>query len=172
MKIFFDLTLQSLEFSDLDPNDELFKIVIELILLDKAKVVYAPREVFFAYGRPALLDCHYHANPPLTNLRWMKDGYLFDPYNVQGVFYRRNGSLYFSRVDESHNGQYACTPYNDLGTAGASPNINVVVRRPPVFTVKPHNLYLKKLGETVDMHCDAIDGDGVHKPIIKWSRVS
>ncbi|XP_044733177.1 protein borderless isoform X2 [Chrysoperla carnea] len=136
----------------------------------KAKVVYAPREVFFAYGRPALLDCHYHANPPLTNLRWMKDGYLFDPYNVQGVFYRRNGSLYFSRVDESHNGQYACTPYNDLGTAGPSPNINVVVRRPPVFTVKPHNLYLKKLGETVDMHCDAIDGDGVHKPIIKWSR--
>lgn len=65
---------------------------------DKAKVLYAPREVFMPKGRPGMLDCHFRANPPLTSLRWDKDGFLFDPYNVKGVYYRRNGSLYFKEV--------------------------------------------------------------------------
>lgn len=94
-------------------------------IADKAKVIYAPREVYLPYGKPALLDCHFRANPPLMNLRWEKDGFLFDPYNVQGVFYRRNGSLYFSKVDETHSGSYTCTPYNELGTDGPSPSITV-----------------------------------------------
>lgn len=50
---------------------------------DKAKVIYAPTEIYLPYGRPATLDCHFRSNPPLTNLRWEKDGFLFDPYNVQ-----------------------------------------------------------------------------------------
>ncbi|ENN71392.1 hypothetical protein YQE_11896, partial [Dendroctonus ponderosae] len=124
----------------------------------KAKVVYAPPELHLPYGRPAMIDCHYRANPPLTNLRWEKDGFLFDPYNVQGVFYRKNGSLYLSQVDESHAGSYTCTPYNDLGT------------KAPIFTVTPHNLYLRKLGETIEIPCDARDGNNGHSPIIVWSK--
>lgn len=50
---------------------------------DKAKVIYAPPEVYLPFGQQAILDCHFRANPPLTNLRWEKDGFLFDPYNVQ-----------------------------------------------------------------------------------------
>lgn len=46
-------------------------------------MVYAPKEIYLPYGRPAVLDCHFRSNPPLTNLRWEKDGFLFDPYNVQ-----------------------------------------------------------------------------------------
>lgn len=65
---------------------------------DKAKVVYSPKEQYLPYGKPASLDCHFSANPPLTNLRWEKDGFLFDPYNVPGVFYSRNGSLLFNQV--------------------------------------------------------------------------
>lgn len=83
--------------------------------LDKAKVVYAPKEMFFAYGHQAILDCHFRSNPPLTNLRWEKDGFLFDPYNVKDVFYKRNGSLFFSQVNDLHGGKYSCTPYNELG---------------------------------------------------------
>lgn len=85
-------------------------------MTDKAKVVYAPREAYLPLGKPAVLDCHFRSNPPLTNLRWEKDGFLFDPYNVPGVFYRRNGSLFFSKVEEQHAGHYTCTPYNELGT--------------------------------------------------------
>lgn len=61
-------------------------------------MVYAPEERYLPLGKPASLDCHFSANPPLTNLRWEKDGFLFDPYNVPGVFYSRNGSLLFNRV--------------------------------------------------------------------------
>ncbi|CAK1549311.1 unnamed protein product [Leptosia nina] len=64
----------------------------------KAKVVYSPKERYLGYGQPASLDCHFSANPPLTNLRWEKDGFLFDPYNVPGVFYSRNGSLLFNKA--------------------------------------------------------------------------
>lgn len=123
------------------------------------------------YGRSAVLDCHFRANPPLTNLRWEKDGFLFDPYNVQGVFYRRNGSLYFNKVDESHNGHYTCTPYNDLGTDGASPSVHVIVQRPPVFVIAPNNMYLTKLGESLEMPCDARDSDTDHRPFVHWYKV-
>ncbi|XP_057335997.1 protein borderless isoform X2 [Microplitis mediator] len=136
----------------------------------KAKVIYAPREVFLPYGKPALLDCHFRANPPLTNLRWEKDGFLFDPYNVPGVFYRRNGSLYFSKVDETHSGSYSCTPYNELGTEGPSPSISVVVQRPPIFTVTPQRLYMRKLGESLEIPCDARDGDQSQPPTIVWFK--
>lgn len=74
------------------------KKILKKLFPDKAKVLYAPREVFMPIGRPGLLDCHFRANPPLTNLRWDKDGFLFDPYNVKGVYFRRNGSLYFKEV--------------------------------------------------------------------------
>lgn len=136
----------------------------------KAKVIYAPPEVYLPYGQPAVLDCHFRSNPPLKNLRWEKDGFLYDPYNVQGVFYKRNGSLFFSKVDESHAGRYTCTPYNELGTEGPSPLITVIVQRPPIFTMKPKPIYIHKLGEDAEMACDAIDRDGTHRPSIVWTR--
>lgn len=88
----------------------------------------------------------------------------------QGVFYKRNGSLFFSTVDESHNGRYSCTPYNDLGTDGPSPLIQVIVQRPPQFTLKPKPIYMTKLGEAITMACDATDRDGSHRALIQWTR--
>jgi hypothetical protein len=76
------------------------------------------------------------------------------------------------KVDESHSGRYTCTPFNDLGTQGPSPPILVTVQRPPIFVVTPHNLYLRKLGETIEMPCDARDGENEHKPIIVWYKVT
>ncbi|XP_076655189.1 borderless isoform X2 [Halictus rubicundus] len=136
----------------------------------KAKVIYAPREVYLAYGKPALLDCHFRANPPMTNLRWEKDGFLFDPYNVQGVFYRRNGSLSFLKVDDTHSGSYTCTPYNELGTEGPSPTISVIVQSPPVFTLTPQPVYLRKLGDSLEMPCAATDKNESHQPSIVWYK--
>ncbi|XP_058817731.1 protein borderless isoform X2 [Topomyia yanbarensis] len=136
----------------------------------KAKVVYAPKEVYLPFGEPAVLDCHFRSNPPLTNLRWEKDGFLFDPYNVQGVFYKRNGSIYFEKVDDSHAGRYSCTPYNDLGSDGPSPIINVIVQRPPNIILRPKLLYVTKIGGTVEMQCDARDRDGYHTPPINWIK--
>lgn len=63
-----------------------------------AMVVHTDREMFLPYGKPAMLNCHFRANPPMTKVRWDKDGFLFDPPNVQGVFYNKNGSLFFEKV--------------------------------------------------------------------------
>lgn len=64
----------------------------------KAKVIYAPRRVYLSFGKPGRLECYYRANPEITKIRWEKDGFLFDAYNVPGVFSRKNGSLYFNKV--------------------------------------------------------------------------
>ncbi|XP_063709188.1 protein borderless [Culicoides brevitarsis] len=137
----------------------------------KAKVIYSPSEVYFPYGRPGILDCHFRSNPPLTNLRWEKDGFLFDPYNVQGVFYKRNGSLFFNNITEEHAGRYTCTPYNSLGTQGSSKIIHVIVQSPPTFSVRPKQIYITKLGEEVELHCAATDPANEHfQPHVEWIR--
>ncbi|XP_075224945.1 borderless isoform X2 [Lycorma delicatula] len=157
-------------FPNRTPSTRLNGTWFHLTVDDKAKIVFSPQEKYLPYGRPAILDCHFRANPPLTKLRWEKDGFLFDPFNVQGVFYRRNGSLYFSKVDESHGGDYVCTPFNELGTEGPSPPIHVIIQRPPVFTLTPQNLYLRKKGDSLEIPCDALDGDGTHRPTIHWFK--
>ena len=94
-------------------------------------------------------------------------------FQLQGVYYKtNNGSLYFAKVVESVGGRYTCEPYNELGSDGPSPVINVIVQRPPVFTLQPKPIYIHKLGDTVRFRCDAIDRDGYHRPTIVWSRVS
>ncbi|CAG2065687.1 unnamed protein product, partial [Timema podura] len=89
---------------------------------------------------------------------------------LNGVFYSRNGSLFFSKVEEIHSGHYTCTPFNDLGTEGPSAAMTVIVQKAPVFTITPNNLYLKKLGDTLEMPCDAVDGTKDHRPTIVWFK--
>ncbi|XP_052739432.1 protein borderless [Bicyclus anynana] len=133
-----------------------------------ARVTHAPAERLLAHGRPASLDCHFSANPPLTNLRWEKDGFLFDPYNVPGVFYSRNGSLLFNRVDESHAGEYSCTPYNALGSAGASRGVRVRVLRPPALAAAPPPLLLARAGAAAVLPCAPRAQEPA--PAVRWSR--
>lgn len=61
------------------------QMFLKLYNIDKAKVVYAPKEVYFPFGQPATLNCHFRSNPALLSLRWEKDGFLFDSYNVQVI---------------------------------------------------------------------------------------
>ena len=76
------------------------------------------------------------------------------------------------QVDDSHAGEYSCTPYNDLGTNGPSPRMQVIVQKAPVFTLIPHMLYIRKVGETVIMPCDALEGEGIERPAISWHKVN
>jgi hypothetical protein len=50
--------------------------------------------------------------------------------------------------------------------------MEVLVRKPPVFTSEPDSMYQRKVGETVEMHCDAQETEGTQKPTIQWQRVS
>lgn len=50
--------------------------------------------------------------------------------------------------------------------------MEVLVRKPPTFTVEPESHYQRKVGESVDMYCDAQEAEGTQKPKIEWQRVS
>lgn len=75
-------------------------------------------------------------------------------------------------MNQNHEGRYTCTPYNAQGTQGSSGPMEVLVRKPPVFTIEPDSMYQRKVGETVEMHCDAQETEGTQKPTIQWQRVS
>lgn len=81
-----------------------------------------------------------------------------------------NGSLLFTRVNQNHQGRYTCTPYNAQGTQGSSGPMEVLVRKPPVFTLEPEAMYQRKVGEAVEMHCDAQEAEGTQKPTTQWQR--
>jgi immunoglobulin superfamily member 9B len=48
--------------------------------------------------------------------------------------------------------------------------MEVLVRKPPVFTLEPDPMYQRKVGESVEMHCDALEAEGTQKPNIQWQR--
>lgn len=81
-----------------------------------------------------------------------------------------NGSLLFTRVNQNHQGRYTCTPYNAQGTQGSSGTMEVLVRKPPAFVIEPEPLYQRKVGESVEMHCDAQEAEGTQRPNIQWQR--
>lgn len=48
--------------------------------------------------------------------------------------------------------------------------MEVLVRKPPVFTLEPEAMYQRKVSESVEMHCDAQEAEGTQKPSIQWQR--
>lgn len=73
-------------------------------------------------------------------------------------------------MDESHEGEYSCTPYNALGTEGASPRVRVRVLRPPSLRLRPAPLYLARLGQVLALPCAAAKPHEHSE--LRWSRVS
>lgn len=49
--------------------------------------------------------------------------------------------------------------------------MEVMVKKPPEFTMEPEPMYQRKVGETVEMKCDAQETEeGTQKPNISWIR--
>ncbi|KAL0267074.1 UNVERIFIED_CONTAM: hypothetical protein PYX00_009440 [Menopon gallinae] len=135
-----------------------------------AKVTFTPTVQYLPFRLAGVVQCFIKANPPLQYVTWTKDKRLLEPYQTKDIVIMNNGSLLFTRVNQNHQGRYTCTPYNAQGTQGSSGAMEVLVRKPPVFTVEPESLYQRKVGETVEMHCDAQEAEGTQKPTIQWQR--
>ncbi|KAF4526583.1 hypothetical protein B566_EDAN015695 [Ephemera danica] len=135
-----------------------------------AKVTFTPTIQYLPFRLAGVVQCYIKANPPLQYVTWTKDKRLLEPYQTKDIVIMNNGSLLFTRVNESHQGRYTCTPYNAQGTQGSSGPMEVLVRKPPVFTIEPENLYQRKVGETVEMVCEALEAEGTQKPSIQWQR--
>ncbi|XP_067210689.1 protein turtle isoform X2 [Linepithema humile] len=135
-----------------------------------AKVTFTPTVQYLPFRLAGVVQCYIKANPPLQYVTWTKDKRLLEPYQTKDIVIMNNGSLLFTRVNENHQGRYTCTPYNAQGTQGSSGPMEVLVRNPPVFILEPESVYTKKVGETVEMHCDAQEAEGTQKPTIQWHR--
>ncbi|XP_030745783.1 protein turtle isoform X3 [Sitophilus oryzae] len=135
-----------------------------------AKVTFTPTIQYLPFRLAGVVQCHIKANPPLQYVTWTKDKRLLEPYQTKEVVIMNNGSLLFTRVNENHQGRYTCTPYNAQGTQGSSGQMEVLVRKPPTFTIEPEAMYQRKVGETVEMACDAAEAEGTQKPTIQWQR--
>ncbi|KQS70080.1 uncharacterized protein Dere_GG24990, isoform F [Drosophila erecta] len=135
-----------------------------------AKVTFTPTVQYLPFRLAGVVQCYIKSSPQLQYVTWTKDNHLLEPYQMKDIVVMANGSLLFTRVSIEHQGQYACTPYNVQGTAGASGVMDVLVRKPPAFTVEPETLYQRKVGDSVEMHCDALEAEGTERPTIKWQR--
>ncbi|GBP55579.1 Protein turtle [Eumeta japonica] len=135
-----------------------------------AKVTFTPTVQYLPFRLAGVVQCYIKANPPLQYVTWTKDKRLLEPYQTKDIVIMNNGSLLFTRVNQNHQGRYTCTPYNAQGTQGSSGPMEVLVRKPPVFTVEPESLYQRKVGESVEMHCEAQEAEGTQRPTVTWRR--
>jgi immunoglobulin superfamily member 9B len=133
-------------------------------------VTFTPTIQYLPFRLAGVVQCYIKANPPLQYVTWTKDKRLLEPYQTKDIVIMNNGSLLFTRVNQNHQGRYTCTPYNAQGTQGSSGQMEVLVRKPPSFIIEPETLYQRKVGESVEMNCDALEAEGTTKPTITWQR--
>ncbi|XP_054713630.1 protein turtle-like [Uloborus diversus] len=132
-----------------------------------ARVTYSPTTQYLPEGLSGVVRCYVQASPPFQFITWTKDRRPFDPNATPGVVTLNNGSLLFQRITHEHQGRYRCTPYNIHGTAGTSNVMEVLVREPPTYTMKPKEIYQKPVDSEIKLPCDGI---GQPKPAITWRR--
>ncbi|KAI2798215.1 Protein turtle B [Blomia tropicalis] len=133
-----------------------------------ARVTYSPTRQYLPLGLSGIVKCFIQASPPLQFATWTKDRRPFDPSTMPNVELLSNGSLLFTQVTHEHQGFYRCTPYNIQGTGQSSNSMEVIVREPPMFKMKPNEYYVAAMEEDVTMSCE---GMGQPKPTIVWKRV-
>ncbi|KAH1021035.1 hypothetical protein HUJ04_010608, partial [Dendroctonus ponderosae] len=112
---------------------------------DPARVTFTPTVQYLPFRLAGVIQCYIKSNPPLQYVTWTKSQRVLEPYQIRDVVVMNNGSLLFTRVNENHQGQYTCTPYNAHGTKGASGPMEVIVKKPPIFTIQPEAMYQKKV---------------------------
>uniref|UniRef100_A0A8C2IP60 Immunoglobulin superfamily, member 9Ba n=1 Tax=Cyprinus carpio TaxID=7962 RepID=A0A8C2IP60_CYPCA len=126
-------------------------------------VIYAPRKL------PGIIRCPVDANPPVTSVRWEKDGYPLRIEKYPGWSQMADGSIRVAEVTEDSLGTYTCVPYNVLGTMGQSPPATLVLKDPPYFNVSPGGEYRQEAGRELVIPC-AASGDP-EIPTIVWRKV-
>ncbi|XP_071542829.1 protein turtle homolog B-like isoform X4 [Panulirus ornatus] len=132
-----------------------------------ARVTYTPTVQYLPFRQQGIIKCFIKSNPPIQFVTWIKDKRLFDAENESTVVLLNNGSLLITKVNQSHQGRYSCTPYNRHTTAGSSGDMEVLVRDPPVFAPRPQPQYHGQVGEEVTLVCG---GQGSPKPEVTWKR--
>ncbi|XP_063341925.1 protein turtle homolog B-like isoform X2 [Pelmatolapia mariae] len=133
-----------------------------------ARVVNMPSVIYAAIGLPGFIRCPVDANPPVTLVKWKKDGLPLRIDKYPGWSQMEDGSIRVAEVTEDSLGTYTCMPYNALGSMGWSPPAPLVLKDPPKFSVVPGGVYRQEAGRELVIPCEA-EGDPF--PNITWRKV-
>ncbi|XP_059531249.1 protein turtle homolog A isoform X2 [Myotis daubentonii] len=139
-----------------------------LTVLYPAQVTAMPPETPLPIGMPGVIRCPVRANPPLLFVSWTKDGQALQLDKFPGWSQGPEGSLVIALGNEDALGEYACTPYNSLGTAGPSPVTRVLLKAPPAFLERPKEEYFQEVGRDLLIPCSA---RGDPPPTVSWAKV-
>ncbi|XP_043209726.1 protein turtle-like [Amphibalanus amphitrite] len=132
-----------------------------------AHVPYTPSMQYLPAGLQGVIRCHIKSNPPIQFIKWYKNKREFDPKVEPGLRLLMNGSILIDTVRPEHQGVYTCRPFNSHGSSGESGNMQVVVREPPRFVIRPKNLYQRKVHDSIEMPCTV---EGSPTPKVVWRR--
>nr|XP_057942521.1 protein turtle homolog B-like isoform X3 [Doryrhamphus excisus] len=133
-----------------------------------ARVVNMPSVIYAAIGLPGFIRCPVDASPPVTLVKWKKDGLPLRIDKYPGWSQMDDGSIRVAEVTEDSLGTYTCMPYNALGSMGWSPPAPLVLKDPPKFSVVPGGEYRQEAGRELVIPCEA-EGDPF--PNITWRKV-
>nr|XP_042114573.1 protein turtle homolog A isoform X3 [Peromyscus maniculatus bairdii] len=99
-----------------------------LTVLYPAQVTAMPPETPLPIGMRGVIQCPVRADPPLLFVTWTKDGQALQLDKFPGWSQGPEGSLIIALGNEDALGEYSCTPYNSLGTAGPSSVTRVLLK--------------------------------------------
>nr|XP_019572005.1 PREDICTED: protein turtle homolog A isoform X3 [Rhinolophus sinicus] len=139
-----------------------------LTVLYPAQVTAMPPETPLPIGMRGVIRCPVRANPPLLFVSWTKDGNALQLDKFPGWSQGPEGSLVIALGNEDALGEYSCTPYNSLGTAGPSPVTRVLLKAPPAFLERPKEEYFQEVGRELLIPCSA---RGDPPPTVSWAKV-
>ncbi|KAM6431741.1 protein turtle homolog B [Liasis olivaceus] len=133
-----------------------------------ARVVNMPPIIYVPVGIHGYIRCPVEAEPPVSLVKWNKDGRPLHIEKYSGWSLLEDGSIRIEEATEEALGTYTCVPYNALGTMGQSPPARLVLKDPPYFTVLPGWEYRQEAGRELLIPCAAA-GDPF--PVITWRKV-
>uniref|UniRef100_A0A4W3HB38 Immunoglobulin superfamily member 9B n=1 Tax=Callorhinchus milii TaxID=7868 RepID=A0A4W3HB38_CALMI len=133
-----------------------------------ARVINMPSIIYVPVGMPGYIKCPVDADPPVTQVKWTKDGRPLKIEKYPGWRLLDDGTIRLEEATEETLGTYTCVPYNALGTMGQSTPAQLVLKDPPYFTVLPGWEYRQEVGRELVIPCAAA-GDPF--PVITWRKV-
>ncbi|KAF7238574.1 hypothetical protein EYD10_14727 [Varanus komodoensis] len=139
-----------------------------LTVLYPARAGDMPPETLLPIGMRGTIRCPAKASPPLLFINWTKDGQPLELDKFPGWSMSPDGTLVIATSNDDALGVYACIPYNSYGTAGSSAPTQVLLKDPPVFTLRPKEEYFQEVGRELLIPC-AARGDPT--PVLSWTKL-
>ncbi|CAG9863069.1 unnamed protein product [Phyllotreta striolata] len=139
-------------------------VVVEVTRLETPRLEIHPQTTQTVIaGNSAVIQCRAIAGIPSPTITWSRENNLPLGPNVEEM---SGGTLRFTSITTSEEGEYVCTAVNQAGRATATAHI--IVHTPPEVTITPRQeVITKNLGDSFRLECQAT---GIPQPSVVWSK--